>query len=343
MKTIPRLHMSPAIIHPVWDAILLYLCPIVVLIAAIPLLKVDFMHIPLDGGKRVYEVVLSTIIMSHLVIVFFRSHNNTSIFKLYPIRFTIIPIALFLSIVFSVWAVVLISILATWWDVYHSSLQTFGIGRIYDMKSGNQPAMGRRLDYGLNLLLYVGPILAGATLMDHAEDFIEFNEVGFKPLASLPGVIFSHRSDLQSVVFFIGAPLIVFYLFQYYRYFRQGYQFSVQKVLLIASTAFVSVTCWGFNRFAEAFFVMNVFHAIQYFAIVWHFEKDRMASLFRFSHLAFGRLLTFSVFIALALGYGFFIQDVSPSSITVAISLSVSILHFWYDGFIWSVRKKQIA
>ena len=26
----------------------------------------------------------------------------------------------------------------------------------------------------------------------------------------------------------------------------------------------------------------------------------------------------------------------------VAVAAVVSILHFWYDGFIWSVRKKQV-
>jgi hypothetical protein len=25
-----------------------------------------------------------------------------------------------------------------------------------------------------------------------------------------------------------------------------------------------------------------------------------------------------------------------------AITLIVSIMHFWYDGFIWSVRKQQV-
>ena len=34
-----------------------------------------------------------------------------------------------------------------------------------------------------------------------------------------------------------------------------------------------------------------------------------------------------------------------PSAIRHAISaiaLGVSILHFWYDGFIWSVRRKEV-
>jgi hypothetical protein len=33
-------------------------------------------------------------------------------------------------------------VLVVWWDVVHSSLQTFGLGRIYDARRGNPPALG---------------------------------------------------------------------------------------------------------------------------------------------------------------------------------------------------------
>jgi hypothetical protein len=49
-----------------------------------------------------------------------------------------------------------VSVLATFWDVYHSALQTFGFARIYDRKAGNDPMVGRRLDWHLNQLLYAG-------------------------------------------------------------------------------------------------------------------------------------------------------------------------------------------
>ena len=78
---------------------------------------------------------------------------------------------------YSIWAMVIGSVLATFWDVYHSSLQTFGLGRLYDKIAGNDPRVGRRLDIALNLYIYAGPIAAGATLMDHVDDFAEFKAV----------------------------------------------------------------------------------------------------------------------------------------------------------------------
>ena len=46
-------------------------------------------------------------IQAHLVAVVFRSHGNASIRKLYPIRFFVIPVVLWLAIVVSPWLAVM--------------------------------------------------------------------------------------------------------------------------------------------------------------------------------------------------------------------------------------------
>jgi hypothetical protein len=286
---------------------------------------------------------LGTFIMAHLVIVLFRSHGNPDIFKLHPYRFILVPLILIISITCSVWAGVILSVLATWWDVYHSSLQTFGLGRIYDMKAGNPHKQGRRLDYLLNILIYAGPILAGATLMDHVEDFSDFKQVGVASMIELPGVIFSHKHYLTQFIFLIGAPFICFYIYSYWSLYKRGYSFSVQKIILLSSTAFVSIFCWGFNSFGEAFFVMNFFHAVQYFAIVWHFEKSTITNVFRLKQNKKGQTIALALFIVTAFTYGYWATVThNENDFLFAVILSVSLLHFWYDGFIWSVKKKQV-
>lgn len=66
--------------------------------------------------------------------------------------------------------------------------------------------------------------------------------------------------------------------------------------------------------------------------------------------LAFGVFLPFSIFPVL-LPVTFAIWTVGPwpwpelrasEPLMTAIVLVVSIMHFWYDGFIWSVRKGQV-
>ena len=39
------------------------------------------------------------------------------------------------------------TVLAAFWDVYHSGAQTFGFARLYDQRAGNPPAEGRVLDF----------------------------------------------------------------------------------------------------------------------------------------------------------------------------------------------------
>lgn len=128
--------------------------------------------------QPVVGVLLGSFIYAHLALVVFHSHANPVIFRSYPLRFTLVPIVLFLAMWSSPWRAVSVSALVTWWDVYHSGLQTFGLGRIYDSRASNPAELRRRLDWGLNLLLYVGPIPGGATLIAHVGDFMEFEEAG---------------------------------------------------------------------------------------------------------------------------------------------------------------------
>ncbi len=285
---------------------------------------------------------IGSFIMAHLVLVFFRSHANGRIFKTFPLRFTLIPALLFAGILLSDWVMVATSVVATWWDVYHSSLQTFGLGRIYDAKAGNDARVGRRLDYLLNILLYTGPILAGATLFDHVEDFSEFDQLDDVVAAffsSVPARVEGLEETLTWLIVGVGVPFLAYYVYAYIRYARRGYRVSTQKVALYVLTGLCSIFTWGFNSFGEAFFIMNFFHALQYFALVWWMERDNMT---RTMHTG-RRWLTLVVFLGFGFSYGLWAElldgDVRWAMAIVSV---VSIMHFWYDGFIWSVRRRQV-
>lgn len=289
------------------------------------------------------ETFIGSFIMAHLFIVFFRSHLNDKIFKLHPVRFIWVPAALFIAMIFSQWVAVSVSVLATWWDVYHSSLQTFGIGRIYDMKMKNDLKVGRKLDILMNLLLYAGPILAGATLMDHVNDFHDFETVKSAFFTSIPAYARSYHAYLTWIVVGIGVPFIFYYVYAYWRLAQKGYQISVQKVALLAITGLCSIFFWGFNSFGEAFFVMNFFHAWQYFALVWFTEGKNITSFFQLDKIPFKKIIGLVLFILVGFVYGFMANASNADShVAFSIVMVVSIMHFWYDGFIWSVQKKQV-
>jgi len=294
------------------------------------------------------SLFLGSFIMAHLFIVFFRSNGNSKIYELYPLRFTVVPIVLFLAMCVSQWVAISAAVLATWWDVYHSSLQTFGLGRIYDARVGNDAAVGRRLDYVLNLLIYAGPILAGSVLMAHTKDFQDYEAVKAMLFAHMGDYIDSKQRYLQFVVMSVGIPFIAYYLFSYWRYYKQGYKISPQKVVLLASTAAVSIYTWGFNSFGQAFFIMNFFHALQYFGIVWWSENKTMVKLFRLQNVRWGKWATLALFLTIAGSYGVWAEVSDAGALPSGIDLGwnativVALMHFWYDGFIWSVRKSQV-
>ena len=140
----------------------------------------------------------------------------------------------------------------------------------------------------------------------------------------------------------LGLPFLCYYLLSYYRLYRQGYHVSWQKVSLLIITGCVSTYFWGFRSFIDAFWVMNFFHAWQYFAIVFFAEGKNLARLFRVDRFPVGTALVMVWVVALTFMYGYWSIIYAHRSWFGSAVITVSIMHFWYDSFIWSVRRKQV-
>jgi hypothetical protein len=283
---------------------------------------------------------IGTVIHAHLVAVLFRSHNNPAIRSLYPVRFFVVPVVLWVAIVASPWLAVAATVVATFWDVWHSGAQTFGFARIYERNHGTPPELGRRADYVLGQLLYAGPILAGATLMDHVDSFRGFESVGDALLSAVPAEVEGHRRWLTYAVLAAGAGYLAGYLAYYWHLARRGHQPPWRKVWLLVSTGAVSIYSWGFNSWGQAFLIMNLFHGVQYLALVWAMERQRIAATLRLP----GRpRLVLAIYLGSVLLYGLGVQALDASITTLwAVTIVISLMHFWYDAFVWSVRRAQV-
>jgi len=331
------------IVSPVYDWLFFLLPPVASLLVGI---AVSGTFLASDEWSLAGEsdtlagFAIGAITHAHLVAVAFRSHGNPAIRRLYPIRFIVVPIALFFAIVLSPWIAAAATVVATFWDVWHSGAQTFGFGRIYERNNGTAPEVGRRLDFWLNQLLYAGPILAGVTLADHIETFDSFKDVGSAVFTSVPARVEGAHWYIAYVVLAAGTAFIVFYVLSYWQLARQGYRPAWQKIWLTSSTALVSIYTWGFNSWGQAFLIMNLFHAVQYLALVWAMEGKRIAA-------GFGLVRRPGVALVAYLGsvaaYGIGVQAVSADlTVLWAITMVVSLMHFWYDAFVWSVRRAQV-
>ena len=122
---------------------------------------------PARQRSRCSPSAVSVLTFAHLIAVVPRAYLNREVFEANRRRLTIVPVLLVAALTLSPTLLVIGGVLAVFWDVHHSAMQTFGLGRIYDMKAGNGAPVLRRADLRLNWALYVGPIAAGASLMEH--------------------------------------------------------------------------------------------------------------------------------------------------------------------------------
>jgi hypothetical protein len=338
--------ISPFIASRSYDSLLFIFSPLIALLVAEALTPLHWAFErtrALGGVDSRVSIFIGVFTTAHLFAVLFRSHANPEMFSRHRARFTVVPVLLFVGMLGSEFFLVVCLVLAAIWDVYHSSLQNFGLCRIWDARQGNDPDAGRSLDRWLAHALYIAPILAGPSLHKTLEGLDHFNEVGWP----LPGQLLQHidriHPTLAAAVSLIAGVFVAYYVFAYWRLTGSGYRISPQKVLFLLSLGFTSVLAWGFLPPLEAFFVANFFHNLQYFGIVWWAEKKTIRRVFRLSPrtpdaIAVVAYLGTMLFLAMAAEAG----ARSNMKAGVAFGLVVALMHFWYDGFIWSVRQHQV-
>ena len=215
---------------------------------------------------------------AHLCAVAFRSHLNGEIYTRFRLRFTVVPLVLFLGLYFSDWLLVTGVVLTVLWDVYHTAMQNFGFCRIYDSRHGSFTERGRKLDIMVNQLLYVGPIVGGLSFAQTLDVLGQYSSLGwFAPIELARFLVFI-QPQLTVLLLVLGTAFLVYYVYAYWRMSQEGYRVSKQKVALLFSVGITSVWAWGFLPPFHAFFVSNFYHGLQYFGIVWgHGEQEHPA------------------------------------------------------------------
>ncbi|HEU4651374.1 MAG TPA: hypothetical protein VFS49_08160 [Croceibacterium sp.] len=278
---------------------------------------------------------------AHLIAVVPRAYFNRDVRRAHFNRVMIVPVVLLAALLASPPLLVCAVVVAFFWDVHHSAMQTFGLSRIYDLKAGNDSHELRRTDLRLNWALYVGPIAAGASLAAHVGKLGLLGELHWTALATAPGIILGHSSEIRLLALAAWVLFVGWAAHDYHRAIRGGYRIPAPKLALLASTGLTSILMWGFAPPLIAFAAVNLFHTVQYFALVWLKEGGRMREMIGAAAPASPRL-AFGVFFGLCLLFGAAYFLVQNDSLLVAPFIVCSLMHFWFDSFIWSVRKKQV-
>jgi hypothetical protein len=233
------------------------------------------------------------------------------------------------------------TLLALLWDGYHSAMQTFGLGRIFDARAGADVTRDRKLEMFFNVATYTVPWVLGPTFALLLPVFEQMWQADMKFLDALVRVRFDNAALFERVVWFLVPACVILFALRQVQRLRSGEAISWQKVALLASTTAVAAWCFGSGLWGQGLLVVNLFHAVQYFAIVWSTEKKSLAMSARNALIlivALGAL--YGLFMGVFSKYWF--PSALATTVIVALRTTVSLMHFWYDGFIWSVRKKQV-
>lgn len=284
--------------------------------------------------------------LSHLLLVFWRSHGNSSIYTKFKKRMLFSPLLIILLIALPGSVLFYVACFVALWDLWHVSMQNFGLARIYEMMSSKNPLRHRLSDQVIHLGIFLVPalfmtrfaygfFLNGRMKMERLFDSrTPWGEMSYIEKA-FPGEV---QFYVLIIIFSVIFSIIFYKFFRQLQQARQGVSLNKNKWFFNASLALSVFSAFIFLPIEMAVTMMALLHSLQYYWIVWHKEKHHL-----FSKLP--KIASLIIFVLITLLATFLIFTIVDEwmQVGVAIIVCIRILHFWYDGFIWSVRSKDVA
>lgn len=295
--------------------------------------------------------VLAFFAVGHHLPGLMRAYGEKELFDRYKARFIISPIVIIACVGWSVFNGHLgFFILLALWDMWHFFMQHYGFMRIYEVKRHKPSRLSGRLDWLLTVSWFTYIVVASP---HYLVNFMErCHRYGFGLYSWINP---DYLQDLRQWVLVLAIAISVVYLAHLVRSSLQK-QPIVWPKIAISFTTFLTVyyAYIVLDDVILGYAITALAHDIQYFAIVWIYNhgvlkrSERLgASFFRYL-FADGRFRIIFFYLALILLYGG-VETMARATENYLIYDLVKILiattafmHYYYDGFMWKVRKKEI-
>ncbi len=283
--------------------------------------------------------------MGHHLPGMIRAYGDRALFERFKIRFIVAPLAILAVCVWSsFYNIQAVQLVAMAWGIWHGMMQTYGFCRIYDAKASARAAARARADLALCAAWFLAAVLLSP--MRFRSLFELYYESGGPVVAS--AAVAAIRTG---VVVVLGIVTVVFLWRQWSDWRAERGASPVKLTLLVSSIGFWWYCNNGVQNILVGIALFEVFHDVQYLAIVWIYNRTRVerdksiGGFMRFVFRRSGALI--GVYVGLVLAYGAI--GLTQSAITVegirhgliGIVTASALLHFYYDGFIWKVRETQ--
>ena len=196
----------------------------------------------------------AVLIFMHVMAGFTRSHLNQAVFEQHKVRFTWVPLIIFVVLASYNPLFVFVLPFVAVWDEIHQFMQTFGFGRIYDGKRGNNPLVGRKMDMAACFIIEYYPHIIRTMSIPYNEFKQEMEVFGeFAP------DLYLYAPKLILPMIILGVAFLIYYIFWYARRVREGYEISWQKMLLYFNTGFATLIIVKFYSIVDALVLSNIF------------------------------------------------------------------------------------
>lgn len=324
-----------------WQDLLWFVGPPLFLV---PLFAMLLKRMPLE---QLSLLVVTFGAVGHHLPGMMRAYGDTQLFQRYRVRFIVAPLFLVtVSIYYSFYRVDVLGVILVLWGFWHSQAQVYGFLRIYDSKVGLIDQRSAWVDRLLCLSWFGGAIVMSDGRLT---DFLKvYYRTGGIPIAA--GLIEGCR------LVFLGlmAVSLLLYLLRSISLWINGQSPNpVKLVSLILSIGFWWYCMVGVRNVILGVALYEVFHDMQYLAIVWFFNRRRVTTgkspgwVTRFLFQPRVRLVVLYVTLVAAYGAGSLLTKNLDASVlqTVLSGLFAAsgFLHFYYDGFIWRIRDKETS
>ena len=322
---------------PVRDLVLLIATPVLILPVALVA----------QGREAAYTLGLLVAgfgALGHHLPGMMRAYGDRALFRRFRTRFLASPLVFAAAALgFAVNGLNGVSLIVLLWGIWHGALQVYGFLRIYDARAGATGRLTARLDFAMCIGWFAFGVLHSPGRLG---ELLELWYALGAPLLS-PAVFFGFRGAFDVALFALTAVFV----------FRAGRDLLARKgqhpIKLLAAAMSFGFWWWCSAQLPYAVLgvaLFEVFHDVQYLSIVWVFNRRRAregdAGFFTRALFGGGRAMLF-VYVGLVLGYGLFrfipeaVSSVAVQRGVLALVAASTMLHFYFDGFIWKIREKN--
>jgi Tfp pilus assembly protein PilF/branched-subunit amino acid transport protein len=322
-----------------WRDLILYVGTPLLLVPAFALAQARW------SPQDIYLFVAAFGAMGHHLPGMIRAYGDRALFERFKWRFVFAPLFLLaVCMAFFWWDLKGILLIVFFWGVWHGLMQTYGFCRIYDAKTGTFDTLTRRLDFAMCVIWFATAVALSPYRLSDTLDTYYMCGGPFIP----PAVV--HHG--QQFILLAAIAVSVLFLLHFGRMWIVGKRPNpVKLALLITSIAF----WWYCNNLVANILVgialFEVFHDVQYLSLVWIYNRNRVekdsniGGFMRFVFRRSGSLIGLYVGLVFAYGSLSYINahvgmDTVKRILTGVVTAS-TLLHFYYDGFIWKVRERS--